>query len=192
MQNIHLKKLQERLRNRSSIVTPLKEAPTPNNKVRTYAQAMTTPRSIVSETNSKEIQELKTMLHKQQMNIQQITTQARTLATSRLTPDTAITDMIKQITEQQHEKFRVMMKDMMQTVFQQMYAMIQMMMHPGHNPPGPYRFPETNRPEGYPQYESPSTANTINMTPPSNASHNNPRPPPLQFPHHQSTVMGMA
>lgn len=146
----------------------------------------------VSETTNQEIKELKTMLQQQNMNIKHITTQARTIATSSLTPDTALTDVIKQITEQQNEQFRRMMQDMMQSVFQQMFALIQMVLQPGSTPPRQFRLPESGTPGGYAQYRGPPNPHPILMTPPSHNNTNTVRFPQVQFPNHQSTVIGTA
>lgn len=133
------------------------------------------------------------MMAKQTMNIQQITTQARTIATSSLTPDTTLMDAIKQITEQQNEQFRKMMHDMMQSVFQQMFTLIQMILQPkfseqqpgmgmtGYGNPGPFEPLPLN-----------PTPNPILMTPQSNSQHDSLPMNQMHFPNHQSTVVGMA
>ena len=123
-QSTNLRKLQERLLSRTKIVKPMPEAPAQGLRKKSYANVTTPKPTIETQEKNREIQELKQMMEKQTMTIKQITMQPRTIATSSLTPDTTLTNAIKQITEQQNAQFRQMMQDMLQSVFQQMFSLM--------------------------------------------------------------------
>lgn len=191
-QSTNLQKFQDRLTIRARTVKPITEAPHQGHKHRTY-ETVTAPKKLGTSTKSTnmEIKELKQMMEKQTMNIQQITTQAWTIATSSLTPDTTLTDAIKQITEQQNEQFRRMMHDMMPSVFQQMFSLIQTMLPPQIPPQRQgMGIPECEILGMYIPFAGSTNPNPILMTP---QNHSSPEAPKLHlthFPNLQSMVVG--
>lgn len=130
----NIQQLQARLRARQLTTKPLQEAPQNRSRNKTYANTVTckvspTQRTTENPEMNTEIKALKEQIEKQNISIKQITTHARTIATSSLTPETNMTEAIKQITAQQNEQFRKMMNEMMQSVFQQMFQLIQTVLH---------------------------------------------------------------
>lgn len=190
-----MQQLKTRLNTRKLNTQPILAAPTHSQPQQTYTR-ITRPSSIIrpvmqpSQDNSREIKEIKEMMKTQTMNIKSITTQARTVATSSLTPETNLTKAIKQITVQQNAQFQKMMQDMIQLVFQQIFMLIQTLL-PGRPPDhhiGQGRLPTQAMFQNH--TPAPPTPNLI-FTPHNNHTHSPPETS-INLPVHPNTVAGRA